>query len=173
MENTSNCLFMLSFSSKTKIYIKLFWLHCDADDLFHEESQAQDLHLQNKIVRCTFHHGQTPAFTWNIGRRLKRLRVRYHTNFFRFQHFEHFSQCPSTGADEQELATPILSLCHGIFTDWSIFSTPFLLWEKGSSGPVTQWRQVVSCDWLWHSRGSLIQSRSKNKSVDENAVAEI
>ena len=23
----------------------------------------------------------------------------------------------STGADEQELATPILSLCHGIFTD--------------------------------------------------------
>ena len=22
-----------------------------------------------------------------------------------------------TGADEQELATPILSLCHGIFTD--------------------------------------------------------
>ena len=46
-------------------------------------------------------------------------------------------------ADEQELATPILSLCHGIFTDWSIFSTPFLL----------------SCDWLWHSRGSLIQSR--------------
>ena len=27
----------------------------------------------------------------------------------------------------QELATPILSLCHGIFTDRSIFSTPFLL----------------------------------------------
>ena len=32
-----------------------------------------------------------------------------------------------SGADEQELATPILSLCHGIFTDWSIFSVPFLL----------------------------------------------
>ena len=60
---------------------------------------------------------------------------------------------------EQELATPILSQCHGIFTDWSIFNTPFLLWKKGSSGPVTQWRQLVSCDWLWHSHGSLIQSR--------------
>ena len=63
------------------------------------------------------------------------------------------------GADEQELATPIRSLCHGIFTDWSIFSTPFLLWKRGSSGPVTQWRQLVSCDGLWHSHGSLIQSR--------------
>ena len=63
------------------------------------------------------------------------------------------------GADEQELATPILSLCHGIFTDWSIFSTPFLLWKKGSSAPVTHWRQLVSCDWLWHFHGSLIQSR--------------
>ena len=64
-----------------------------------------------------------------------------------------------SGADEQELAVPILSLCHGIFTVWSIFSTPLFFWKKGSSGPVTQWRQWVSCDWLWHSRGSLIQSR--------------
>ena len=32
-------------------------------------------------------------------------------------------------------------------------------------------RQLVSCDWFWHSRGSLI--RSKNKSVYENAVTEI
>ena len=32
--------------------------------------------------------------------------------------------------------------CHGIFTDWSIFSTPFLLWKKGS--PV-QWHSDV----LW------------------------
>ena len=64
-----------------------------------------------------------------------------------------------SGADEQELATPKLSLCHGIFTDWSIFSTPLLLWLKGSSGPVTQWRHSVSCDWLWHSHGSLIESR--------------
>ena len=62
------------------------------------------------------------------------------------------------GADEQELATPILSQCHGIFTDWSIFGTPFLLREKASSGPVLQWRQLVPCDWLWHSHGSLIQS---------------
>ena len=35
-------------------------------------------------------------------------------------------------ADEQELTTSILR--HGIFTDWSIFSTPFFLWNKGSSG---------------------------------------
>ena len=62
----------------------------------------------------------------------------------------------SPGANEEEHATPALSLCHGIFTDWSIFSIPFLLWKKGSSGPVTQWRQLVSCDWSWHSHGSLI-----------------
>ena len=68
-------------------------------------------------------------------------------------------QFAEPGADEQELATPMLSLCHGIFTDWCIFSTLFLLWKKGSSGPVTQWRQLMSCDWLWHSHGSLIQSR--------------
>ena len=67
--------------------------------------------------------------------------------------------CTASGADELEPATPIPSLCHGIFIDWSIFSTPFLLWKKASSGPVTQWRQLVSCDWLWHSHGSLIQSR--------------
>ena len=46
-----------------------------------------------------------------------------------------------------------------IFTDWSIFSIPFLLWKKGSSGPVTQWRQLVSCDWSWHSYGSLIPGK--------------
>ena len=62
-----------------------------------------------------------------------------------------------SGVDEQQHAHPILSLCHGIFTDWSIFSTPFLLWKKGS--PVTQWRQLVSCDWSWHSHGSLIQGK--------------
>ena len=61
------------------------------------------------------------------------------------------------GANEQELATPTLSLCHDIFTDWSILSTPFLLWKKGSSGPVTLWRQLVSGNWLWHSHWSLIQ----------------
>ena len=65
----------------------------------------------------------------------------------------------SPGADGLEPATPIPSLCHGIFIDWSIFSTPFLLWKKASSGLVTQWRQLVSCDWLWHSHRSLIQSR--------------
>ena len=58
------------------------------------------------------------------------------------------------GADHLEHATPILSLCHGIFTDWSIFSIPFP--NKGSSASVTQWRQLVSCDWLRHSHGSLI-----------------
>ena len=56
----------------------------------------------------------------------------------------------------QWVGASIPSLCHGIFTDWSIFTVPFLLWQKGSSGPVTQWRQLVSCDWSWHSHGSLI-----------------
>ena len=63
----------------------------------------------------------------------------------------------------RNLQLPLLSVCHGIFTDWSIFSTPFLLWKKGSSGPVTQWRQLSSCDWLWHSHRSLIQSRFELK----------
>ena len=33
------------------------------------------------------------------------------------------------------------------------FSIPFLLWKKSSSAPVTQWRQLVSCDWSCHSQG--------------------
>ena len=41
------------------------------------------------------------------------------------------------GAHQQEHATPILSLCHGIFTGWSIFIVPFFLWKKGSSDAVT------------------------------------
>ena len=50
------------------------------------------------------------------------------------------------GADQLEHANLILSLCHGICTGWSIFSIPFLFYNKGSS---------------------------KNKSVYENAVTEI
>ena len=33
------------------------------------------------------------------------------------------------------------------------------MWKKGSSGSVTQWRQLVSCDWSWHSHGSLIPGK--------------
>jgi len=33
------------------------------------------------------------------------------------------------------------------------------LWKKGSSGPVTQWLQLVSYDWSWHSHGSLIPGK--------------
>ena len=71
---------------------------------------------------------------------------------------------PVSGADEQELATPILSLCPGIFTDWSIFSTPFFFSER-KAVPVQSRSDVnndlVSCDWLsfFYSHGSLIQSR--------------
>ena len=39
------------------------------------------------------------------------------------------------------------------------FSIPFLLWKKGTSGSVTQWRQLFSCDFSWHSHGSLIQRK--------------
>ena len=72
---------------------------------------------------------------------------------------ERLSQQPSKNERAQEPMSRSLQLCHGIFTDWSIFGTPLLLWKKGSSGPVTQWRQLVSCDWLWQSHGGLIQSR--------------
>ena len=63
------------------------------------------------------------------------------------------------GADEQELATPILSLVTAFLQTDLFLVHPFLLWKRGESGPVTQWRQLVSCDWLWHSHGRLIQSR--------------
>jgi len=33
------------------------------------------------------------------------------------------------------------------------------VWKKGSSGPVTQWRQLVSCHWSWHSHGSLVRGK--------------
>ena len=62
-------------------------------------------------------------------------------------------------ADESEHATPILC-CHGIFADWSIFSIAFLFWKEDSSGPVTRWRQLVSCHWSWHSHESLKSSYS-------------
>ena len=37
----------------------------------------------------------------------------------------------------------MISSMHGIFTDGSVFSAPFLLWKKGISGPVTQWCQFL------------------------------
>ena len=44
-------------------------------------------------------------------------RVTVLINDRRTQYFLHDMGCHLAGADEQELATPILSLCHGIFTD--------------------------------------------------------
>ena len=55
--------------------------------------------------------------------------------------------------------TKVKSIFHGILTDWSILTMPFPLSKKGSSGPVTQWRQLVSCDWSRHSHGSLIHGK--------------
>ena len=59
-------------------------------------------------------------------------------------------------ADQLEHATSILSLSDGIFKDWSFFWHTFSLLNNGSSAPVTQWRQLVSCDMSSHSHGSLI-----------------
>ena len=66
---------------------------------------------------------------------------------------ERLSQQPSKNERAQEPMSRSLQLCHGICTDWSIFGTPLLLWKKGSCGPVTQWRQLVSCDWSGDSHG--------------------
>ena len=49
-----------------------------------------------------------------------------------------FTRLSHAGADHLEHATAILSLCHGIFTDWSILSIHFLFYNKGNSAPVTQ-----------------------------------
>ena len=35
--------------------------------------------------------------------------------------------------------------------------------DRGSSGPVTWWRQLVSCDWSWHSHGSLTSGKFELK----------
>ena len=66
----------------------------------------------------------------------------------------------TTRADQLEHATPILSLCHGIFTDWSIFSIPFLFYNKCSSAPVMHWRQWVSCDCHGTPTGVLFEGNS-------------
>ena len=66
---------------------------------------------------------------------------------------------------------PQNSVCHGIFTDRSIFCMPILLWKRDSSGPVTQWRQLVSCDWSWHSHRGLIPGKFDQKiNRSENAA---
>ena len=76
---------------------------------------------------------------------------------------------------DKERTTPTLNLCHGIFTDRSIFRLPFPWKNKGSFGSVTLWRQVcllwLVIGLLWESRSREIQS--KNKSVSENAVTGI
>ena len=64
------------------------------------------------------------------------------------------------------------SLCYGTFTDRSVLRIPFLFSNKGSSGSVTQWRQI---SFLWLVMALPREShswkiRSKNKSVYENAV---
>ena len=73
---------------------------------------------------------------------------------------------------QEERATPILSLCHNIFTDKFIFGLPLLQNNKGSSGSVTLWRQV---SFLWLIIGLLREShsreiQSKYKSVLGNVV---
>ena len=35
--------------------------------------------------------------------------------------------------------------------------------KKGSSGPVTQWHQLLTCDLSWHSHGSLITGKFDRK----------
>ena len=58
----------------------------------------------------------------------------------------------------------------------SIFGIPFLLGKKGSSGPVTHWRQLVSCNGFWHCQlreSHFREIQSNNKSLYENVVTRI
>ena len=61
-------------------------------------------------------------------------------------------------------STPILSVCHGIFTDWSIFSIPFLSWRS-----ICFLWLVMALPRASHSK----EVRSKNNSVYESAVTGI
>ena len=62
------------------------------------------------------------------------------------------------GDDEYKHAIPLLSLCHGILTNWSILSIPFLSKKKGSSGLAAQ-EQLALCDWSCHSHGPRISAK--------------
>ena len=46
-------------------------------------------------------------------------------------------------SSQEPISRTIRSGCHGIFPDWSIFSIPFSLWKKGTSGPVTSYQFLV------------------------------
>ena len=59
----------------------------------------------------------------------------------------------------QEHATSILNLCHGIFTKWSIFSIPFLSWNRAVTVQRRSDVKLVSCDRSWRSHGSLIPGK--------------
>ena len=59
--------------------------------------------------------------------------------------------------------------CQGILPDWCIFSIPFLLWQKDSSG----WARSISFLWLVMALPRESHSReipSKNKPFYDNAV---
>ena len=109
-------------------------------------------------VKCN-QYGDTVSRGFKVYEITKAEKKRKKQNKTNSNEIGHLSRAPETacmclksvcslspGVDEKEHATPILSLCHGIFTDWSIFSKPFLLRRKDSSGPVTQWRQI---SFLW------------------------
>ena len=51
----------------------------------------------------------------------------------------------------------IMSLNVTAFLQTYLFLVHLFLCER-KTFPI-QWRQLVSCDWLWHSHGSFIQSR--------------
>ena len=53
------------------------------------------------------------------------------------------------------IKTPILSFCHVVFADWSILVYLFFCERKAVPVQLTQWRQLVSFNWSWHSHGSL------------------
>ena len=74
-------------------------------------------------------------------------------------------------ANEYEHATPILSLCHLICTDWYILiSIFFLLWKKSGYGPVKQGRQLATCDWACHSHGNLIPGKFDLRTNSETGI---
>ena len=145
-----------------KLYI--FMLNSDKTTVYNVGVRKRNF-SSSELHTCHLFATQTRIKLFNAKER-KLQHLITSASLTKFRHIQsqyYFCKVPVlSGADEKEHATPILSLCHRIFTDWSIFSIPFLLWKKGSSGPVTSFSFL----WLvivlpWESHFREIQSKNR------------
>lgn len=77
----------------------------------------------------------------------------------------HYKKCLS-GAHNPEQATPILGLCHGIFTDWFIFRSLFTGKFKESSSPRNMIHRAGKKEaFCWSSGGHSFRIKIRQSSL--------